>query len=91
MAYHTPQVQQQGKACRTLHQGADRGTTKTQDEVAFPMTPHGPIGCFCRTLLIIISGEMKVLPRPRACALGIRNARPVRKQAVSSRRNAPRP
>src|SRR6516162_4819805 len=40
--------------------------------------------------LIMISGEMKVLPRPRVRALGIRNTRPVRKQAVSSRRNAPR-
>jgi hypothetical protein len=42
-------------------------------------------------LLIMISGEMKVLPRPRVRALGVRNARPLRKQAVSSRRNAPRP
>ena len=41
--------------------------------------------------LIMISGEMKVLPRPRVRALGIRSARPVRKQAVSSRRSAPRP
>ena len=41
--------------------------------------------------LIMISGEMKVLPRPRVRALGIRNTRPVRRQAVSSRRNAPRP
>src|SRR5215469_6357722 len=40
--------------------------------------------------LIMISGEMKVLPRPRVRALGIRNTGPVRKQAVSSRRNAPR-
>jgi hypothetical protein len=32
MARHARQVQQQGEARRALHQGADRGTTKTQDE-----------------------------------------------------------
>jgi hypothetical protein len=36
------------------------------------------------------SGEMKALPRLRVRALGVRSGRPVRKQAVSSRRNAPR-
>ena len=41
--------------------------------------------------LIMISGETKPLPRLRTRALGIRNTRPVRKQAVSSRRSAPRP
>ena len=38
----------------------------------------------------MISGEMKALPRLRVRALGIRNGRPVRKQAVNSRRSAPR-
>jgi hypothetical protein len=41
--------------------------------------------------LIMMLGEMKVLPRRRVRALGVRSARPLRKQAVSSRRNAPRP
>ena len=41
--------------------------------------------------LIMISGETKPLLRLPARALGIRNARPVRKQAVSSRPSAPRP
>src|SRR5437762_12219730 len=41
--------------------------------------------------VIMISGERKVLPRPRVRALGIRNTRPVRRPAVSLRRNAPRP
>ena len=41
--------------------------------------------------LIMISGTMKDLPRPRLRARGTRNARPVRRQAVSSRRRAPRP
>jgi hypothetical protein len=40
---------------------------------------------------IMISGEMKVLPRLRVRALSTRNVRPVRKQAVSSRRSAARP
>ena len=50
MAYHARQVQQQGEACRALHQGADRGTTKTQDEISFPVARHGSIGCLHRTL-----------------------------------------
>jgi len=41
--------------------------------------------------LIMISGTMNDLPRPRVRARGTRNARPVRRQAVSSRRRAPRP
>ena len=41
--------------------------------------------------LIRISGPMQDLPRPRLRARGTRNARPVRRQAVSSRRSAPRP
>src|SRR4051794_22530825 len=41
--------------------------------------------------LIMISGAMQDLPRPRLRARGTRNARPVRRQAVSSWRSAPRP
>ena len=39
---------------------------------------------------IMISGEIKLLPRLRVRALGTRNSRPVRKHAVNSRRKAPR-
>src|SRR3954468_5752113 len=39
--------------------------------------------------LIRILGAMQALPRPRLRARGTRNARPVRRQAVSSRRSAP--
>ena len=39
----------------------------------------------------MISEDTKFLPLRCVRALGIRNARPVRKQAVSSRRNAPLP
>src|SRR3954471_7036850 len=41
--------------------------------------------------LIRISGAMQDLPRPRLRARGTRSARPVRRQAVSSRRSAPPP
>jgi UDP-glucose/GDP-mannose dehydrogenase family, NAD binding domain len=44
-----------------------------------------------RRSLIMISGLMNCLPRPRVRALGTRSARPVRKHAASSRRSAPRP
>src|ERR1700704_6151084 len=50
MARHARQVQQNGETCRALHQGADRGTFKTYDEVPFPVARHGSIGCLCRTL-----------------------------------------
>jgi hypothetical protein len=45
----------------------------------------------CPNLVGHLTGEMKVLPRRRVRALGVRNTRPLRKQAVNSRRNAPRP
>jgi len=41
--------------------------------------------------LIMTAGVRNVLPRLRTRALGTRSARPVRRQAVSSRRRAPRP
>jgi hypothetical protein len=41
--------------------------------------------------LISSSGVTKCVPRPRLRARGTRSARPVRRHAVSSRRNAPRP
>ena len=50
MARHAWQVQQQGETCRALHQGADRGTSKTHDEIPFPVARHGSIGCLHRTL-----------------------------------------
>jgi putative transposase len=41
--------------------------------------------------LMMISCATKLLPRLRTRGLGTRKARPVRKQAASSRRSAPRP
>jgi hypothetical protein len=40
MFRHARQVQQQGEARRALHQGADCGTTKTHDEIPFPVAWH---------------------------------------------------
>ena len=59
--------------------------------VSFPAARHGAIGCLRRTLADHDPGRDEGLARPRVRALGIRNTRPVRRQAVSSRRNAPRP
>ena len=50
MARHARQVEQQGEACHTLHQGANCGTAKAQDEVPFPVARHGAISGFRRTL-----------------------------------------
>ncbi len=50
MVRHAWQVQQQREARHTFNQGADSGTAKTQDEVAFPVARNGPINCLCWTL-----------------------------------------
>ena len=90
MFRHARQVQQQSEARHAFYQGADRGTAKAQDEIPFPVARHGAINCARRRWLIMISGEMKVLPRPRARALGIRNTRPVAaSEAPCPRRRAP--
>ena len=91
MAGHTRQVQQQSEARRALHKGADRGAAKAQDEIPFPMARHGAIGCLRGTFANHDLRRDEGLARPRVRALGVRSARPLRKQAVSSRRNAPRP
>src|ERR1700751_2633173 len=90
MVRHAWQVQQQSESRHTLHHGANCGTAKAQDEVPSQWPGTARSAAHAGRGLIMISGEMKVLPRPRVRALGIRNTRPVRKQAVSSRRNAPR-
>jgi transposase len=50
MVRHAWQVQQQREARHTFNQGSDRGTTDTQDEVAFPVARNGPINCLRWTL-----------------------------------------
>jgi hypothetical protein len=50
MVRHARQVQQQGEARHTLHQGANCGTAKAQDEVPFPVARDGAISCLRRAL-----------------------------------------
>ena len=47
---HPRQVQQHREPRCALYQRADRGTLQAQDEVAFPVTRHSPIGHFRRAL-----------------------------------------
>ena len=49
MVHHARQVQQQSEARHTLHQSANCGTAKAQDEVPFPVARHGAISCLRRT------------------------------------------
>jgi hypothetical protein len=86
MARHARQVQQQGEARRAPKVPiAELPRPRMRSPSQWPGTarPAASTGRW----LIMISGEMKVLPRPRVRALGIRSARPVRKQTVSSRHN----
>jgi hypothetical protein len=80
VTYHARQVQQHGEPRLALDQGSNGGAAKTENEITFPVS-----------WLIMISDDTKFLPLRRVRALGIRSTRPVRRQAVSSRRNAPRP
>lgn len=50
MPLHRRQVQQHREPCRALHQRVDRGTTQPEDEIALPVTRHGPVLGFHRTL-----------------------------------------
>ena len=50
MVRHARQVQQQSEARHTLHQSANCGTAKAQDEVPFPVARHGAISCLRRPL-----------------------------------------
>lgn len=61
-------------------------------QVALPVPLCGAILGFGGALADLISGVKRDLPRPAVQALGTRSARPVRRQAVNSRRerHAPR-
>ena len=91
VTFHARQMQQNREARRSFDQRATRGTSQAQNQVTLPMPGNRPIVRFPGRSLIMISGETKDLPRPRSRARGIRNALPVRRHAVSSRRSAPRP
>src|SRR5215204_2259017 len=50
MALHAGQVQQHREAGAALDQRPDRRAAQPEDEIAFPVTRHGPIGGFGRAL-----------------------------------------
>jgi hypothetical protein len=47
VALHARQVQQHREAGGPLDERPDRGAVETDDEVAFPVTRHCPVGNFC--------------------------------------------
>src|SRR6185503_740676 len=91
VTYHAWQVQQHGEPRRALDQCSDGGAAKTENEITLPMPRHERSVTSTGRWLIMISVDTKFLPLRRVRALGTRSTRPVRRQAVSSRRNAPRP
>src|SRR5512143_4328511 len=68
---------------------ADRFVPKIRSPSQWPGTARSSASA--GRSLIITFGLMNRLPRPRVLARGTRSARPVRRQAVSSRRSPPRP
>ena len=73
-------MQQHREARRALDQGADRRAAKAQDEVSFPVSRHGAIGCFRRTLADHDLGRDEALASP-ACARPRHPQRPPGSQA----------
>src|SRR5215213_7619400 len=70
VACQAGKMEQQREAGCALDQGADSRAAKAQDEVAFPVPGHRPIGSFGRTLADHDLGRDKTLaapadPRPR--------------------------
>lgn len=80
---------------RPLDQRADRGAVRADDEIAFSMArPHDPgwpIGGFGKVFADHDLRRDEGLAAAFAAGGEARSVRPVRRQAVSSRRNAPRP
>ena len=91
VTFHARQMQQNREARRSLDQRTDRGTSQAQDQVTLPVTGNRPIFGFPWPLADHDLRGDERLALPRSCARGIRNALPVRRHAVSSRRSAPRP
>ena len=50
IALHARQVQKHCEARCALDQCSNRGTSKTENEVALPMARHSPIANLCRTV-----------------------------------------
>ena len=92
VAFHSGKMQQHCEPRGAFHQSADRRSAQADDQVTFPGVPGtARSAASADRSLIMISGVTKDLPRRRLRARGTRSALPVRRQAVSSRRSAPRP
>ena len=89
MLLHLPRMPEHGQL--RVHNGpalAGHGAQAVRDAIASSITT---LPAQLRRSLIMISGPTNRLLRPRVRARGTRSARPVRRHALSSRRNAPRP
>ena len=92
VSWHAGKMQQHREPRGALNKGPDRGTLQSEDQVAFPSgLATARSSASAGRWVIMISGLTNFLPRTRVCALGTRNARPVRKLATNSRLSAPRP
>jgi hypothetical protein len=88
---HGRQMQQDGETCGALHQGADRGTSETHDEVSFPVARHSSIGGLRRTLADHDLGRnegsallVRALPRHPQCPPGTQAGRQFTAQRSST-------
>ena len=86
VAVHAGQVQQHREPGRALDERADRGAVRADDQVAFPVARDGPVLGLGGSLADHhLRGDVTGLPAAAARARGTRSARPVRRQATSSR------
>ena len=92
VAFQSWKVEQHREPGGALHEGADRGLVEADDEVAFPVARDRPVICVGGPLGDQdLGGDERLAAALRARARGTRSARPVRRQATSSRLSAPRP
>ena len=85
------QVEQHRESGGPFDQGAECGAATSADEGALPVSRTRSVLDLGGPLTDQDLGSDNAWPRPRRRALGTRSACPVRRQAVSSRRRAPRP
>ncbi len=89
---HRREVQEHREPRRAFHQRPDRRSVQPQDEVALSMARHGPIGGFDWPFADHHLGRDEGRPSAmNARPWNAQRPRPVRRQAVSSRRRTPRP
>ena len=92
VALHSGKMQQHCEPRGAFHQSADRRSAQADDQVTFPVSGYGPISCFRRSFTDhdLVDRDEGFAPPAATCP---RHAQcPSRaRQAVSSRRSAPRP